>query len=350
MIKNNPLISIIVPVYNSEKYLDKCIQSIINQTYSNFELILINDGSKDSSIEICKKYYSIDNRIIIIDKENEGVSVARNKGIERAKGDWISFVDSDDWIEVDTYEQILNSLENEELDIILWNCFINKINNEENNSCLRYNKTIFNKEEINILQRKFLCKGIKEYKPYVWGIGAPWCKLYSSRLIKNNKLMFVPGLTRNEDGLFNLYAFEYSNKVMYIPTCYYHYRVLSNSLSHGRKNNIISDTEKNLEELIRFYKKFNKDNIFINGIYTRIITSTQQYLQYYYFYDMNIRSYNKGRKELLNLMKKDIYFNACNKVEYYSMSFLEKIYCFCFKNRLIFLLLLIVKARNILKR
>lgn len=350
MIEENDLISIIVPVYNAEKYLAKCIESIINQTYSNLEIILINDGSTDNSLEICNIYSKQDNRIKIIDKKNEGVSVARNLGIETSRGKWISFIDSDDWVDKDMFEKMAMKAKNSNFDIVICNCYINKDGNEHKNSALSSEDLIFNKDGINILQNKFLCKGVKEYRPYVWGIGAPWCKIYSSKLIKENNINFVPGLTRNEDGLFNLYAFEYSNKVLYLPDSYYHYRVLSESLSHSKQNNIIVNTEKNLYELIKFRDKFNKDNIFHDGINARIITATQQYLKDYFFYDINMNSYKDMKKELLMLMKKDLYANACKKIKYSVMTLSEKLYCFCFKYKLIFILLLMVKLREKVKK
>lgn len=103
MSNNTSLISIIVPVYNTEKYLDKCIQSVLAQTYTNWELLLIDDGSTDSSGIICDKYAAEDNRIRVFHKENGGVSSARNLGLDNAKGEWISFVDADDWIEPTMY-------------------------------------------------------------------------------------------------------------------------------------------------------------------------------------------------------------------------------------------------------
>ena len=96
-----PKVSIIVPVYNTEKYLARCIDSILAQTFTDFELILVNDGSKDNSGKICDEYAQKDSRIVVIHKENGGVSSARNKGIDVAQGEWISFVDSDDWISSD---------------------------------------------------------------------------------------------------------------------------------------------------------------------------------------------------------------------------------------------------------
>ena len=106
----NNLISIIVPIYNSENYIKKCLDSILAQTYSNLEVILIDDGSTDNSYNICKDYQKKDNRIVLLQQKNAGVSRARNHGLEVAKGEYIGFVDSDDYIEPEMYEILLNSI------------------------------------------------------------------------------------------------------------------------------------------------------------------------------------------------------------------------------------------------
>ena len=99
-----PTLSVIMPVYNSEKFLKRSIDSVLNQTYRDLELILINDGSTDGSLSLCREYETKDNRVIVIDKKNEGAGPTRNKGIDIAKGEYIAFPDSDDWLDVDTYE------------------------------------------------------------------------------------------------------------------------------------------------------------------------------------------------------------------------------------------------------
>ena len=108
-------ISIIVPVYNVEKYLNRCLDSIINQSFINFELILINDGSTDKSGKICDKYAQIDKRVRVIHKKNEGVSLTRNLGINIAKGDYITFIDSDDWIEQDFLKKAIEYIKENNL-------------------------------------------------------------------------------------------------------------------------------------------------------------------------------------------------------------------------------------------
>lgn len=123
----NKMISIIVPVYNVEKYLSRCIDSLLNQTYTNFELILINDCSKDNSLAICKKYEEIDSRIIVIDnKKQSGVSASRNAGIERASGEYVMFADSDDYVCNDFVEKMVNAIEEKNVDIVRCKAIIYK--------------------------------------------------------------------------------------------------------------------------------------------------------------------------------------------------------------------------------
>lgn len=128
MIKNNPKISVIVPIYNAEKYLHRCIDSILNQTFTDFEVLLINDGSTDSSGSICDEYAKKDSRVRVFHKENGGVSLARNIGIDKALGLWTLFVDSDDWLDLGTFSLIVNENQTANADLyhyyfISWNRF-----------------------------------------------------------------------------------------------------------------------------------------------------------------------------------------------------------------------------------
>lgn len=120
----NELISVIVPIYNTSKYLSKCIDSIINQTYKNLEIILVNDGSTDNSLDICNKYKLIDSRIIIINKDNGGLSSAKNIGLDNHKGRYIAFIDSDDYVDNNFIGELYNNLISTNSDISLCNYYL----------------------------------------------------------------------------------------------------------------------------------------------------------------------------------------------------------------------------------
>ena len=124
-------ISIIIPIYNGEKFIKKCLNSILNQTYKNWEVIIVNDGSTDNTELILKEYCEKDSRILSFNKKNSGVSDSRNIGIEKAVGDYITFVDCDDWIEEDTLEKIVAILQEKECDVLRYNHFRNYSNNIE---------------------------------------------------------------------------------------------------------------------------------------------------------------------------------------------------------------------------
>ena len=131
MSRNDSLISIIVPVYNVEQYLSRCVDSLVNQTYHNIEIILVDDGSPDRSGEICDEYAKKDKRVKVIHQSNGGLSDARNTALDIAKGDYLMFVDSDDWIEPTMYEEMLSFMEKEQLDLV--ECGINLVTNNISN-------------------------------------------------------------------------------------------------------------------------------------------------------------------------------------------------------------------------
>lgn len=210
-------ISVIIPIYNAEKYLDRCIDSVVNQTYSNIEIIMVNDGSTDSSKEICQKWKEKDNRIILVDKKNEGVSVARNIGLNMAKGMYISFIDSDDFLEKNMYEEMMRYA-NENMDnIIVCNYFIETSNKQKNGICQipssSWEEEMFEKNSL---------------KGYLWN------KLYPKSLIKD--LRFDIKLYMMEDLIFN-FSLGNESRINYIfvNSNLYHY-VIHNE-SSTKKNN-----------------------------------------------------------------------------------------------------------------
>lgn len=142
---NKPLISFIVPVYNGEQYINKCVNSILNQTNRNFEIIIIDDGSNDNSLEICREYEKIYNNIYVYTQINQGVSVARNNGLKNSKGEWIAFVDVDDQIAPNYIESVLYYINEKKYDLIQFDFFINEKEYEIKN--IESNYTVYGKNE-----------------------------------------------------------------------------------------------------------------------------------------------------------------------------------------------------------
>lgn len=214
------LISIIVPVYNREKYLRDCIESIINQTYRNLEIILVNDGSTDGSLNICLEYAEKDYRIKIIDQENSGPSAARNTGIEAAKGEYVGFVDSDDTIEPQMYEVLLNNIKltNSDVSIIGMQFVYN--DNQKKPYVNNMVKRIFEKDDIR-----------KVFWDNLTITFAPVDKLFSRSVIAD--ILFDTSIKMCEDQKFVYEVLKNAEKVIYEPTIYYNINYSDNSLSRA---------------------------------------------------------------------------------------------------------------------
>ena len=214
------MISIIVPVYNAEKYLDRCIQSILAQTYTDFELLLINDGSTDSSGAICDKYAEQDSRVRVFHKENGGVSSARNMGLDNAVGEWITFVDSDDWVLPQYVENLLKcKSENNDVDLV-----ISMSANVYSNRTIvpSPQKTVISSDKASLLFTEFQLS---------WRT-SPWGKLYKKSLINLFNLKFDKEMTIGEDLVFLYKYISMSNVIVVSDKIDYYYNVgVVNSLT-----------------------------------------------------------------------------------------------------------------------
>lgn len=209
------IVSVIIPVYNSEQYLRECIDSVLEQSYTDFELLLINDGSTDSSGKICDEYALKDVRVKVFHKENGGVSSARNLGISKSKGDWITFVDSDDLI-TDHYFEALKK-EDISADLILLN--IKRFSGQKEFEFVGFNDSLLNRKDF---MKHFT------FFPYLSG---PYAKFYKTSIIQQNNVLFDIHLQNYEDSLFNLEYIYHCKLIQLSQTGIYLYRNSPGSLS-----------------------------------------------------------------------------------------------------------------------
>ena len=251
----NIKISVIVPVYNVEKYIRQCLESIVNQTYRNLEIIVVNDGTKDNSMQIVKEFLS-DTRIKIINKENGGLSSARNRGMEEATGDYISFVDSDDWIELNTYEELVKNL-NEE-DVIIFN--YSRIEDSTGEKIEEYH--IKDSEMIDLE---------KDYS-YLYAKIAHscWNKLYKIDYLKKNDFKFLEILY--EDVFWNIQVIYSTTDIKILNKSFYNYRI-------NRKGRIMKSSKSNNAEYLK------KQNI----AYEVILENIEKYIE------KNKKNYSAGK-------------------------------------------------------
>lgn len=303
------IISVIVPIYNAEVYLEQCLDSIKKQTYKNFEVILIDDGSTDKSQEICKKFCDSDKRFKLICQKNFGVSVARNRGIEEATGKYIFFCDSDDFCNIDIFENIMKKIGHNDL------------------LCFGYTKTYKNTQENFILNTTIndskIIRNLIFESDYVRGY--LWNKIFNLKVIKDNNIKFNENIHFCEDLIFVSDFLNYTQKVIYINEIGYNYRMRRNSVT------------------INF---FNKKNVSILGAYNYLLkhckeseicdTLKIEYLLYYY----KLRKYIDIKKdkdfinnEVLNEQNKIIKnnFDLKTKIKLYIIKYFYYIYIFLYK-------------------
>lgn len=238
-----PQISVIVPIYNCEIHLSQCIDSILSQTFTDFDLSLINDGSKDYSGTICDEYAAKDSRVRVFHKENGGVSSARNVGLNNAKGDYVMFVDSDDILPENAIELLINNLSYADL-------IIGGYKDQNGNLfAIDYYKSLILQDEFN----KFLSKSIDTAF-----LRAPWAKLFKNEILQKKKLRFDENLVFGEDHVFNISYLMYCRSIYVIKdTCYIYYNIGNEYINKYKHHNdkILDFCDKITDK----YKTLNKN-------------------------------------------------------------------------------------------
>lgn len=251
MDNKNIEVSIVVPIYNVEKYLNRCLDSLVNQTFKEIEIIALNNGSTDSSLDILKDYARNDNRITIIDNENLGVSKARNIGIDKSSGKYIVFVDSDDWIDINMIEVLHSNITKNNCDLVMCT-YVREFDNHSKEKLFNLpEKNLYVNYEIkDQLLRKLIGPLGKELTnpEYLDALGTVWAKMYKASLLKSNNLRFVDlsEIGSGEDTLFNIYAFNEADRVILLNKPMYHYW----------RGNINSITSRYIPNFIEKRRKF----------------------------------------------------------------------------------------------
>ncbi|ELC8389842.1 glycosyltransferase family 2 protein [Clostridium perfringens] len=334
---NKPLVSIIIPVYNSEKYLKRCLDSAINQSEKNIEIIIINDGSKDNSLNIAMNYSNKDNRINIINKKNGGISSARNCGLKYAKGKYVTFLDSDDWIELNMIEEMLKFLVNENTFLIQCRGKLEK-KDENIKKIIGYNieKNTTMKVNENLIMD--LLTGKLE-----WPV---WNMLINREFLLENNITFNENCNHGEDFIFTVDLYKVLKNITFLKSELYHYYFNSSSLSNNvnkkidRLNWIIIRYYKSIELLIykKIEEKENIEKIKYNCTIELIHKLTGVFM---------VGNFSENYKILKEFLKKNEVQNfICDNIEN-KMRFIDKIAYYLIKRNLFLLLSLYLKLRNI---
>jgi glycosyltransferase EpsH len=333
-------VSIIVPIYNSELYVKACIDSLVKQTYQNIEIILIDDGSTDNSLKICKQYN--DSRIKIFTQENLGVANSRNKGMELATGDYLMFVDADDWIEENTIELIMHKISLNDDDILFYNFFKDYNNSEKKNRAYDENYNFKDHVILKKLKERIVAPFFKNKVVDESGLNYTWNKLIKREIIGDTKFHMTNLKAYGEDMLFILELLNKTNKIRFYNEYLYHYRIHNESATFKFNDDIMM-----VSEILS--DKLNSFDINNQVIYSRIFYNLIKEMNLYIFN----KKLNLSLKKRINLLKiecKKTYFkNAVEKLQTNNLNFYLKTYLILFKFKFYYLIYLVNRIEKIIR-
>ena len=315
----NEMVSIIVPVYNVEQYIDKCLKSIISSTYTNLEIILIDDGSTDSSGNICDRYAELDKRCKVYHKKNGGLPDARNYGLDRVNGKYIMFVDSDDWIDNDCVQKCVDEFnKDEKLDCVIFP-YIREFAKKSVKTFVlgTSNKKYTGNDVKEKIHRRFwgLLDSALNSPLTLDQLNMAWGKMYKADLIGNIRFTSVEIIGSSEDNWFNAQVFANATTVVYRADIFYYYnKENESSIVHSYRPNL-TETKNNLHKfLLNYAYDNNYDNKYISALKNREILTLLDYVRNIAGSKLNIiDKYNK-----LNILLQ-------KKRSLYTKSFLSKL-------------------------
>ncbi|WP_435950483.1 glycosyltransferase family 2 protein [Psychrobacter sp. DM8] len=316
---STPLISVVIPVYNKEDYLEKCLDSVVNQTYAALEIILINDGSTDRSPMICKEYADIDSRIRFIDKDNQGVSVTRNLGIYLSNGEWLYFLDSDDFLDVDAFEILIKAAKSTNADIVFFDC-------------RRFRPT-----DVALDRKPIIYKEYTDLKSFLDETNlspvSAWLNFFRREIVLENKVVFNKNLKHNEDALFVYSLYCHAQKIVVLDEVLHNFVLAPNSVSRKPiEIKVLEDNLLFLSELCRYVRKYDLVDDFkkeINSISRYIFVLSA----YFDGFDKHKDDIQRRFRELYSV-NKDIFYTRFSKIANININIIIKL----------------LKAKHILKR
>lgn len=321
-----PKVSIIIPVYNVENYLKKALDSLCHQTYNNFEAICVDDGSTDNSLMILNEYAQKDSRFVVISQDNQGQGIARNKAIDMSSGEYILFLDPDDWIEVNSLEILINkAIQNPEVEVIQFN-YINANENPAKNRIVDFEKNYRKELKFKLTNNSiYNWQNFKKVKFQSFGL-AIWNRLYSAKFIKNNNIKLAPN-KHGEDHIFSFKSILLAKKMLYIDNVLYHYRMRIGSAVNRASNDNFC-----IFENIKLFKDFLIEQNLLDKLNNEFLDYAIHALSWHYtcIPEDNIENYLDKVAQLLTKKEYRKFLKACSG----NFSLLEQIFSIKNKKRL----------------
>lgn len=302
---NYPLVSIIIPCYNAGKYVNACLDSLCKQTYQNIEIIIVNDGSTDQTLEFVKQYQSKDLRIILIDQENKGVSESRNIALKQVIGEYVMFVDSDDWLDTETIASCMKYIRKENADVCFF-AYQSEFRDRSEIRSLYSDDKIFDANECEDLQRRMIGPISEEMQipQRLDSYGTIWAKLYRKDILQGIFFEDLKKIGTSEDSLFNALVFMNVKRAVYINKPFYHYRKIENSSITSKFK---PDLLKQWQTLFQYMNNAATNDLSRTALQNRIAIS---------LFGIGVNVCNST----LSFKKKNTYIKECLNSECYSLA------------------------------
>jgi glycosyltransferase involved in cell wall biosynthesis len=344
-----PTVSVIVPVYKAEDYLEQCVDSLVSQTYQDIEIILVDDGSPDRCGEYCDGYAKKYPIVRVIHQENQGISAARNAGMAQAHGEWLMFVDDDDWVEVNMIEAMLGKAKGQNCDICVFGYIMHKSETYEvKDFCELDGYTLKQEEKAVLYCNTFDTMGVGNRKSAAW-CGAPWAKLYRRCFLADNNIAFNSRVMRAEDFLFNLYAIQNASKVMFFFFAYYHFRFNPYSYSLSLSSEIKNEFDFFLSEVKIFADKYyQNEGATIINVY--VLHSLMVIIRHLYRKDPSNISILQETREIRKLLRQEPYNKAVQNVKTRYLKRKGRIKVWLFRAGLVLPYVFLVRVKNKFKK
>lgn len=317
---SNELISVIIPVYNVDVFLEQCLESVIKQSYQELEIILVDDGSTDQSGTICDHFATIDKRIKVIHKPNGGLSDARNVGLDIAKGAYITFIDSDDYVSIDFVKSLYEAIKSNGAEISICDYMRTKIDNDQP---LKEEQNVVVYNNIDAIKNTYLLKfhGLEF---------VAWAKLYKRTLFVDNGLIFPVGKLY-EDTYTTYKAMFYSNKIVYITSKLYFYRMRDNSITNMPYNKQRITVLDATREACDFYKANKAEDLYkfaLNDHYKKSVLIYKEFIDKYHEQDKQNLKRRLIRQFKIDTQKYGIKQLGTMKILYYfGFKYLPSVLC-----------------------
>lgn len=342
---NSPLVSIIVPCYNVEKYLSTCFDSLTQQTYSNIEIIAVNDGSTDQTLQILRSYQIKDSRIILINKENSGVSDSRNIALEHSKGNFVLFVDADDWLDINTVQVCIEQTEAEQADVCMF-AYQSEFPNRSDIRRLYPDNRTFSDKDCKDLQRRIIGPINEELcmPQRLDSYGTIWAKLYRRELLKDLFFEDLNKVGSAEDTLFNSFVFLRVKRAVYINEPFYHYRRNNEaSVTNRFRPNLLQQWSYLFAEMSKSVRTAETEEALLNRIAISL-----------FGFDLNVYDADIAWKEKIRLISEclshPLYVKAYQQMKYQYLPIHWRLFYLSAKYKLSVMVLLFAYGIQIMRR